>query len=88
MISVTCPNCSHGIEAPTGAVGKETKCSHCGHSFVSSTASQVPPLPEAELVLPGRRADSNSLESRQNRGLDRSGILGSRSSRDDRPSNR
>jgi hypothetical protein len=51
MISVTCPNCSHGFEAPTEAVGNEAKCSQCGHNFVLQAASPSPPEEEPELVL-------------------------------------
>jgi hypothetical protein len=51
MISVTCPNCSHGFEAPTDTVGKEAKCSLCGHSFVLQAASPLLPQEEPELVL-------------------------------------
>lgn len=30
MIEVTCPNCSHGLQVPTEAMGTSGTCNHCG----------------------------------------------------------
>jgi hypothetical protein len=47
MNSVTCPKCAQEFESPTESVGKETRCSRCGHSFALPSPSQA----DADLVL-------------------------------------